>query len=90
MNPQPMAEHIWFHIFSLPSSAIYIHVDDTVVIGHTAARTDMILNLIAGSLEEIGFSVSQRSLSKDMEKAVGYQHDSYRAALRLPEKNQFC
>ena len=46
----------------------------------------MVLNLISESLEQIGFSVSQRSLSRDGKKAVGYQHDSHRAVLRLPAK----
>ena len=40
-------------------AAIFVHVDDHVILGHSPSTRDTLLDLIVKSLVDIGFSVSE-------------------------------
>lgn len=70
-------------------SAVYVHVDDTVVISsqHTGSlHADNMLDHITGGLERIGFQVTQQFRANQLEKVVGYEIVQSPATFRLPVK----
>lgn len=70
-------------------SAVYVHVDDTVIISDAKAgplHSDHILTQVVTDLEEIGFKVSQVDKDADVEKVVGYEVRRKPAQFRLPGK----
>lgn len=72
-------------------SAVYVHVDDTVLISDVKAErlhSDALLAEVVQGLEGIGFEVSQQAKSCDMEKVVGYEIVKTPAMFRLPTRKQ--
>jgi len=67
-------------------AAIYVHVDDHGILGHSPTAADELLKLVVESLVAIGFSVSQQSRALETEKAVGYSHSTNPSGLALPHK----
>ncbi len=52
-------------------SAVYVHVDDTVLISDAKSgpmHSDALLETVVGGLENLGFTVSQQSKDDDLEK----------------------
>ena len=72
-------------------SAVYVHVDDTVLISDSAAKelhSDELLGEVVGGLSSLGFEVSQQARDGQLEKVVGYEVVRHPASFRLPLKKQ--
>ena len=68
-------------------SAVYVHVDDTVVISSQhqgPLHADNMLDHSTGGLERIGFQVTQLFRANQLEKVVGYEIVQSPATFRLP------
>ena len=61
------------HILHDCSMALYVHVDDVVVLGCSDIETDQLLKHIITSLVQIGFTISQQVYSSEMKKTLGYE-----------------
>ena len=76
-------------IISPQQAAVYIHVDDTVVISSAdrgELHCDKVLSAVVAGLEEVGFGVSQQERDDVVEKVVGYEVVRCPASFRLPTK----
>ncbi len=68
-------------------AAAYIHVDDTVFLSTTKQgelHSDALMDVAVGSLEKVGFGVTQQMRSAEVEKVVGYEVISRPPQFRLP------
>lgn len=66
-----------------------MHVDDTVFLStakHGELHSDVLMDQVVGSLEGVGFGVSQQMKSSEVEKVVGYEVISKPPRFRLPLK----
>ena len=70
--------------------AMYLHVDDTVVITQkgAAVHADDLMQAVAENYEDKGFIVPERVSAKEVVKVVGFEIDSNRGEFRLPLKKQ--
>ena len=68
-------------IINRDMAAIYVHVDDHIVVGHSPKRADELLSMVVHSLLKIGFTVSQQTAALETERAVGYDHSANPARL---------
>ena len=78
-------------VISDKQSAVYVHVDDTVLISDSAAKglhSDELLDEVVGGLSHLGFEVSQQARDGQLEKVVGYEVVKHPASFRLPLKKQ--
>ena len=78
-------------MLSSRQSAVYVHVDDTVLISDSAAEglhSDELLDEVVGGLSSLGFEVSQQARDGQLEKVVGYEVVRHPASFRLPMKKQ--
>ena len=72
-----------------PTSAVYVHVDDTVCISDGGARhldADNLMGHVVSSLEAIGFGVSQQEKNDEVKKVVGYEVSRHPASFKFPTK----
>eukprot|EP00438_Fugacium_kawagutii_P007847 Skav210112 [mRNA] locus=scaffold2194:65749:67815:+ [translate_table: standard] len=70
-------------------SAVYVHVDDTVLISSgdaTALHSDMLLDQTVEGLGLVGFHLSQQFRAGELQKVVGYEVQAQPAEFRLPVK----
>ena len=72
------------HRINQHSSALYVHVDDVVVMGSSAEISDGILSHVVASLVQIGFVISQIVDSNEMSKTLGYDVNKLGKCLQFP------
>ena len=75
------------HVLGPGQAAVYIHVDDTVVLGATDnpdLHSDAILKHIVHALERLGFGVSQVFMDHQLKRVVGYDVQRSPPRLELP------
>ncbi len=65
-------------------SAFHLHVDDGVFVAHTGRVADLLMNATANELENIGFTVKDRTHSAAMKRIVGYSKIPNKLGLRFP------
>lgn len=70
--------------------AVYLHVDDTVILTTTNAQTpaDDLMQAIAEGYEQIGFVVPERVQNSDVIKVLGFEVNSEKGLFVLPLKKQ--
>ena len=71
-------------------SAVYVHVDDTVVVTHSSAAVPAkeIMNVFAEAYESDGFLVPERVYGEDIGKVLGFEVDQSRCLFQLPKRKQ--
>ena len=70
-------------------SAVYVHVDDTVVLSDSTKgplHCDALLDELVTGLESVGFGVSQQERDGSATKVVGYEVHKSPACFSLPSK----
>ncbi len=70
-------------------SAVYVHVDDTVLVSSGSRGTlhcDRLLDETVSGLGAVGFQVTQQSRAGELDKVVGYEVVSKPAEFRLPKR----
>ena len=76
-------------VINAKQSAVYVHVDDTVIISEASEGPlfcDNILDDIVRNLESVGFGVSQQERHGQASKVVGYEVRESPATFLLPVK----
>jgi hypothetical protein len=79
------------HVRLTPDSgALYLHVDDCIVLGHKHARVSAgtVMNIIADTMEAGGFLVPERFVGNEVRKAVGYKPNLKTGRFTLPDQKQ--
>jgi len=78
-------------VLNSDNGAVYLHVDDTVVITDASSKLDSgeIMHELSEAFERSGFLVPDHERQVAAEKAVGYAIEQSPALLRLPNKKRF-
>ena len=72
------------HILNDSAQALYVHVDDVVVMGSSTSASDSLLSHIVAALVHIGFVISQIVHADDMTKTLGYEINRSAKCLHFP------